>query len=135
MVDIFTVFQISITNIDSSSKIKDAKIYGTGIYATNMNSFSLASSNFTNINYGGNGGAIYLSDTTKTRKSIPDSASCTISSCYFVGNSGYNGGAIFIENIDYSIIQTSTFTNNTATINNDTQTGGLRRSNLLLFLW
>ena len=119
-----TVFQISITNIDSSSKIKDAKIYGTGIYATNMNSFSLASSNFTNINYGGNGGAIYLSDTTKTRKSIPDSASCTISSCYFVGNSGYNGGAIFIENIDYSIIQTSTFTNNTATINNDTQTGG-----------
>ena len=119
-----TVFQISITNTDSSSKIKDSKIYGTGIYATNMNSFSLASSNFTNINYGGNGGAIYLSDTTKTRKSIPDSASCTISSCYFVGNSGYNGGAIFIENIDYAIIQTSTFINNTVTINNEIQAGG-----------
>ena len=99
-------------------------MYGAGIYAANMDSFKLDSSNFTNINYGGNGGAIYLSDTTKTRKSIPNSASWTISSWNFVGNSGDNGGAIYIENINYVLIQSSNFIRNTIKIGNETQTGG-----------
>ena len=118
------ISQISITNINSLTKMIDSKLYGTGIYGINMNSFSLATSNFTYINYGGNGWAIYLLDTTYTRKSIPVSASCTITSSYFVGNSGENGGAIFIENIDYAIIRDSIFINNTAMLNNQAQAGG-----------
>ena len=120
----FNAEGISMTNSEPSSGFKDSQMYGAGIYAANMDSFKLDSSNFTNINYGGNGGAIYLSDTTKTRKSIPNSASWTISSWNFVGNSGDNGGAIYIENINYVLIQSSNFIRNTIKIGNETQTGG-----------
>ena len=89
-----------------------------------MEIFRLFSSNFTNINYGGNGGAIYLSDIAKTSNFVSNLTVCSIGSCYFVGNSGYNGGAIFIENIDYGIIFNSIFINNTATKSNEIQTSG-----------
>lgn len=64
----FTGDSITMTNINTSGASPTSGEYGSGIQASNMVLFKLTNSNFTGINYGGYGGAIYLETTLNSRK-------------------------------------------------------------------
>ena len=100
----FTGSQITMTNSDTSNTQMNSNYYGSGMYVSNMNYFSLSSSSFTTLNYAGNGGAIYISDTTALRTSYTTSPIYTLTSCTFTSNSAYFGGALYIDYTKYTSI-------------------------------
>ena len=107
----FTGNKITMTNSNTSNTSKTAT-KGGGIYSKNSGSFTLSSSTFTSINYAEYGGAVYLDSDTKT--AIPSSASHTLKNVTFTSNSAYQGGALYINNVDYVSIGNTTIAQNSA---------------------
>ena len=117
----FEATNLSMANIQPRI-VKTKNLFGAGIYVLNMNAFTLSNSNFTNLNYAEYGGAIYLLGSTSSSKQVTSSPSWVIKSCTFIGNSAFNGGAIYIDSIDYTVINASIFTNNSVS-SSDSQNG------------
>ena len=107
----FTGSKVTMTNSNTSNTLKTAT-KGGGIYSKNSGSFTLSSSTFTSINYAEYGGAVYLDSDSKTK--IPSSASHTLTNVTFTSNSAYQGGALYINEVDYVSIGNITMTQNSA---------------------
>mmetsp|Transcript_42050 Transcript_42050/g.48770 ORF Transcript_42050/g.48770 Transcript_42050/m.48770 type:complete len:187 (-) Transcript_42050:1656-2216(-) len=100
----FTATSVSMTNSQTSSTSKIVNYFGSAIYASNMDSFSITNANFTSLNYGGYGGAVYLTDSSTTRTAYASSPVYSITSCIFTSNSAYYGGAIYLDYVTYATI-------------------------------
>ena len=111
----FTGTNLILNNGNISNTKYDQDVLGGGIYASNSENFQIAASTFNNLNYGGKGGAIYLTATTSMKESsIPVQPVYTITSSTFNSNSAMYGGAIYADNVDYAQINSCTFSNNKA---------------------
>ena len=111
-------------NSDTSNTQMNSNYYGSGMYVSNMDSFSLSSSSFTSLNYAGNGGVIYISDTTASRTSYTTSPIYTLTSCTFTSNSAYFGGALYIDYTKYTSIVSWTFVSNSAVSSSSVSSSG-----------
>ena len=105
-----TISNLVPTNMDLIYEIK-----GGGIYAGDMDSFTLESSMIQNLNFAEKGGALYLEtpDSGKA-KAIPVDPAYSVTSCTFSSNKAHYGGAVYIKNVEYVKFTSSTFTNNSA---------------------
>ena len=98
---------------------------GGAIYGLNLQSFTISDSSFTDISFAEYGGAIYISQLDSSKgTTIPSTPTYTINNCTFIGNSANTGGAIYIDNVDYTEINACTFTNNSAKDNDITLVDG-----------
>ena len=120
----FTGSQITMTNSDTSNNEINSNYYGSGMYVSNMNYFSLSCSSFTSLNYSGYGGAIYISDTLILRTSYTTSPIYTLTSCTFISNSAYFGGALYIDYTKYTSIVSWTFESNSAVSSSSVSSSG-----------
>ena len=119
---------LTFTNSDLSASENTNDITGGGIYVQNPLSFILTSSSFQELTYTHRGGAIYMEMTDNFKEeNIPNSPSWTITSCTFTSNAAKFGGAIYVNSVNYALIRSSTFTNNTAVLfeNEGGEGGGL----------
>ena len=106
---------ITINNLVPTNMALIYEIKGGGIYAGDMDSFTLESSMIQNLNFAEKGGALYLetSDAGKA-KTIPTNPVYSVSSCTFSSNKAHYGGAVYINNVEYVKFTSCAFTNNSA---------------------
>ena len=106
---------ITIKNLVPNNMALIYESKGGGIYAGDMDSFTLESSMIQNLNFAEKGGALYLEtpDSGKA-KTIPANPVYSVTSCIFSSNKAYYGGAVYVKNVEYVKFTSSTFTNNSA---------------------
>ena len=106
---------ITIKNLVPNNMDLIYEVKGGGIYAGDMDSFTLESSMIQNLNFAEKGGALYLetSDASKA-KAIPANPVYSVTSWIFSSNKAYYGGAVYIKNVEYVKFTSCTFTNNSA---------------------
>lgn len=120
----FTGNSIQMNNTVSSGGVLNSDYYGSAIYASNMDSFYLNSSCFTNIDFGGYGGVLYLA-VSLSPNAVLTSPAYIVKNWVFNSNSAYYGGVIYLHNINYILISSWRFINNSAvSINLDGGFGG-----------
>lgn len=108
----FTGDEIRMFNTITANVSMNMNYYGSGISAMNMNYFRLNNSSFKQLNYGGFGGVIYLTVTAATRIPTPSLPVYVIDSCSFESNSAHFGGAVYLDDVDYAMISSCKFLNN-----------------------
>lgn len=109
----FTGQLLQMKNTNSYSGIIYGNNYGSSIYASNMDQFYLNDSSFTNINFGGYGGVLYLAMSLSQSVAL-DSPTYIIENWIFTSNSAYFGGVLYLHNINYILVSSWTFLNNSA---------------------
>ena len=109
----FTGSSLQMENTEYSKGVLYTDYYGSAIYASNMDSFYLNDSSFSLINFGGYGGVLYLAESLSQSVAL-NSPAYTIENWLFDSNSANFGGVIYLHNINYILILSWIFTNNSA---------------------
>ena len=111
----FTGEHLIFQNENVSNTEYKQDVFGGGIQVLNAKYFEIISSTFNSLNFAEKGGAIYVMALASAKDSnIPTDPVYKIFNCTFTSNSAMNGGAIYVDNVDYAQINSSTFTNNKA---------------------
>ena len=98
---------------------------GGAISASDLETFSIETSNFTELDHAIVGGAIYIVSQIQQRIKTPSNPIYNITGWNFIRNKAYEGGAIYIDYIDYAKIDSWVFDSNSAYLGNDgTGNGG-----------
>ena len=104
---------------DYPGKLKPwSKTNGGAISAADLDAFSIETSNFTELDHAIVGGAIYIVSQIQQRTSIPSNPIYNIIRWNFIRNKAYEGGAIYIDYIDYAKIDSWVFDSNSAYLGN-----------------